>query len=519
MEVFSTRLRGSRSGVRARPPLRLLVLAGSASLIAAIPLVYLAVRIIDSGSEVFSDTIFRLRVLQLSLNSVSLVVAVTLTCLIIGTAVGVFLARFKFPGGRFWVLLAALPLAVPSYLAAYGWLTIFPGLQGFFASWFIMAAVCVPYVSLSVAAVLRDASADPEAVARTLGVGPISAFRLATWPRIRSAAVAGSLLVALYTLSDFGAVAMLRFQTLTWGVKSAYSSSFDRNQAALLAMILVMLAMLVVLAERKARHPTARQSGRRFSRQTLSRPRASVAISIMAASPIIGVLLPLLGLSLQFTNAETLRDTDFARLGSTLMTTVLLAVMGALVAVILALPIATLASRYRTKIVSLIESTGYIGHAIPGIVVGLALVFFSLAVIPFLYQSVAMLVFGYAVLFMSKSIGASRTGLEAVPSSLTDLAQTQGITATQAWRRITLRLAAPSVGVGALLVAIAILKELPATLLLRPTGISTLAVELWNRTSVLEYGAAAPYAALLVLLAAVPAFLLSGVRGVAREGT
>src|SRR5690606_15162 len=142
-----------------------------------------------------------------------------------------------------------LPLAVPSYLAAYGWMVIIPSFNGFFASWLVMTAVCVPYVILPVAAALRGASGDLEAVARTLGAGPLGAFRAATWPRVKPAATAGALLVALYTLSDFGAVSMLRFQTLTWGINSAYGASFDRNQAALLALVLVVLALTVVAAE------------------------------------------------------------------------------------------------------------------------------------------------------------------------------------------------------------------------------------------------------------------------------
>src|SRR5690606_17494355 len=104
-----------------------------------------------------------------------------------------------------------------------------------------------------------------------------------------------------------------------------------------------------------------------------------------------------------------------------------------------------------------------------------------------------------------------------VPQSLTGVSRTLGFSAAQTWWRVTARIAAPSIGVGALLVAIAVMKELPATLLLRPTGISTLSVELWRRTAVFEFGAAAPYAAALVLVAAVPALLLSGARGIAKE--
>ena len=502
---------------RVRPPLPLLVLAGTSAAVAVIPLGYLFVRGFEGGIDALVDSIFRGRVLHLTTNTIVLTILVTVTCLVIGTVVGVILARFKLPGGRLWLLLAALPLAVPSYIAAYGWLVLVPNFGGLFASWFVMSAVCIPYVSLPVAAVLQNSATDLEAVARTLGSSPIGAFKAATWPLIRPAASAGALLAALYTLSDFGAVSMLRFQTLTWGIKSAYSSIFDRNLAALLAMILVVLALVVVLFERRMREPVGPMSSKRIARRIPNNRDAFLAMSVLSVAPVFGVLIPIIGLAHQLFQAETVRRMEITQLAITLGTTVLLAASGALVAVVLAIPIATLAAKYRGKIVSTIESAGYLGNSLPGIVVGLALVFFALSAVPSLYQTFALLVFAYAVLYMSKSIGAIRSGLESVPESLVDLARTQGMTPFQTWYRVSFRIAAPSIGVGALLVAIAIIKEIPATLLLRPTGVSTLAVELWNRTSVLEYGSAAPYAALLLLVAAVPAFFLSGVRGTFRE--
>ncbi|MGB3373849.1 MAG: ABC transporter permease subunit [Microbacterium sp.] len=215
--------------------------------------------------------------------------------------------------------------------------------------------------------------------------------------------------------------------------------------------------------------------------------------------------------------AETVRALDLGRLAGAVGSTLALALVAATVTVAIALPIAALAARYRGRLVSVIESVGYLGHALPGIVVGLALVFFSLAVLPAFYQTAVVLVFAYAVLFLPKAIGSARSGIEAVPDGLGAVARTLGLTPAQTWWRVTARMAAPSIGVGALLVAIAVMKELPATLLLRPTGTTTLAVELWTRTEVSEFSAAAPYAAALVLVAAVPAFVLSGVRGVARE--
>lgn len=521
-ERRSTPAAASRSGPAQsapprRPPLWLVVSAVVAAAAAAIPLVYLLVRATESGAAAIIATLSRGRVLEYAANSLGLAAATTLTALVLGTAVAVVLTRMRVPFARTWLLISALPLAVPSYLAGYGWLVAFPALHGFVPSWLLLTAVTVPYVTLPVAAALRGASGDLEGVARTLGRGPLRAFFVATWPSVRPAAVAGSLLVALYALSDFGLVAMMRFPTLTWGINAAYSASFDRAQAATLALLLVVLALVVVAGERSARRQLPRAASRAVAPRSVGRGMLIALLPVVAVAPLVGVAVPLLGLLSRLIEAATLRDTDVPRLLEAVGTTVGVAIAAAALAILLALPIAALASRYRGRLVTAIESVGYLGHALPGIVVGLSLVFFALAVVPVLYQSVAVLVFAYAVLFMPKAIGTVRSGLADVPPRLVAVARTLGQSPVQAWWRVTVPLALPSVGVGALLVAIATMKELPATLLLRPTELQTLATELWNRTVVFEFGAAAPYAALLVLVAAVPAVILSGVRSGAKE--
>lgn len=499
----------------------LVVIAAVCAAAAAIPLGYLVVRTVDAGPAELADTLLRTRVLELTANSVLLAAAVTASCLILGVASAWVLTRGRLPAARAWLLISALPLAVPSYLAAYGWLVWLPSLSGFWASWFVLTAVCTPYVTLPVAAALRSRSGDLEAVARTLGRGPGGAFRAAIWPQIRPAAVAGALLVCLYTLSDFGLVSMLRYQTLTWGVYAAYRASFDRNQAALLALMLVVLALGVVVGERHARGQSSGVIGRGrppipASGRSAALPTALLA-GVLVVSPLVAVAVPVAGLTSRLLTAESLRAVDLPRLLGATGATLSLAVAGAAVAVLLALPIAALAARFRGRIVAAVESVGFLGHALPGIVVGLALVFFALAAVPTLYQSAVMLIFGYAVLFMPKAIGTMRSGFAAVPGPLRDVSRMLGLSAAATWWRVTARLTLPGIGVSALLVAISIMKELPATLLLRPTGVSTLATELWSRTTVLEYGAAAPYAGALVLLAAIPAVALSGFRSVAKE--
>ena len=499
-----------------RPPVALAVGAIAVAAVAVIPLAYLAVRSLEAGGAALA-ALLRPRVVELLVNSVMLAASVGIACLVLGTASGWVLARVRLPLRAAWLVLAALPLAVPSYLAAYGWLVAAPGLAGFWPSWLVLTMACTPYVTLPVAAALRSSSGELEAVARSLGRSALRVFLTVTWHRIAPAALAGVLLAMLYSLSDFGAVSMLRFQTLTWGIHSAYSSSFDRSLAALLSVALVLLALLVVVTERRLRRRVQAAPARSSSPSVPLGWQLTPLVGALVIVPLLGVLLPLASLLTRLLQAASLRDIDVERFLAATVATLGLGAAAALVTVLLALPVATLASRYSGGLSSAVESLSFIGQAVPGIVVGLSLVFFTLAVVPALYQGVAALVFAYAVLFLPRAIGSVRAGLALVPTRLLDVSRSLGAGGVASWVRVTLPLALPSVGVAACLVAISAAKELPATLMLRPTGISTLATELWGRTAVSEFGAAAPYAAMLVLVAAVPAVLLSGVASDARD--
>ena len=493
-------------------------LAIASLIVAAVPLVYLVVRVAELPLQEVIEILGRPRVAQLVWNTVGLGVAVSVTTVVLGVLIAVALTRADFALNRFLLVLTALPLAVPSYLASYGWLVVWPSLSGFWPSFILLTAVTVPYVALPVAARMRGLAGDHERVARTLGMGATGAFLRATWPQLRPAALAGGLLVFLYTISDFGLVAMLRFQTLTWGINAAYSAAFDRSQAAVLALLLVVLALVAVVGERRARAVTDVSRGRsRHLGPPLAPVYRRLLLAVVTLPPIVGVAIPLTGMALRLFQADTLRQADLGRLLEATAWTVIVAVLAAVAAVLLALPIAALAARYRTGTSRFLESAAYLSHGLPGIVVGLSLVFLGIRLVPALYQTTTLLVFAYAVLFMSKALGTTRSSIEGVTPDLVRVARSLGESAWGAWRKVTLPLAAPGIAIGALLVAIATMKELPATLLLRPTGMNTLATELWSRTIILEYGAAAPYAALLVAVAAIPAMLLSGVR-IDKEG-
>lgn len=492
------------------------IVAALAALVAVTPLVYLVVRTGSAGWETVWEILARPRTLQLSVASLGLATAVAGTCIAVGVPLAWLPTRTALPGGRLWLVVAALPLAVPSYVAAYTWLAAFPGIRGFFPAWMVLSLVSLPYVVLPVAAVLSQVDPAFDEVARTLGDGPLRSFRRTTAPLLWPAAAAGGLLTALYTLSDFGAVSLLRFDTFTRVIYTSYRAAFDRTSAAVLSLVLVALALVFVLLERamRSRHQQWRVgagAARRAQRIPLGPWRWPALAGVIAlfglAVAFPGVML--VRLMLQSQRFEADPGAWLAATGNTVQA----AGIGAVVALALALPIGVLAARHSDRVTKSIESAAFISHALPGVVVGLSLVYLGLSIAPALYQTLAMLGFAYAVLFLSNAIGSIRSATAQVSRNLEDVARTLGDRPTTTWWRVTARLSAPGILAGALLVLVTAMKELPATLMLRPTGFETLATEMWTFTTVGSFSQAAPYAFGLVVLAAIPAFLLARLTG------
>jgi iron(III) transport system permease protein len=200
---------------------------------------------------------------------------------------------------------------------------------------------------------------------------------------------------------------------------------------------------------------------------------------------------------------------DLVRLFATTGTTLGLAAAAAVVTTAMALPTGWLAVRARGRIPTLLERSTYLGSSVPGIVVALALVTLSIRATPWIYQTVPVLLAGYAILFLPRAIVTVRAAVEQSPPLYDDVAASLGASAPDRLRRVTLPLLAPGIGAGAALVFLAVVTELTATLLLAPTGTTTLATAFWSASSALEYGGAAPYAVVMVLLSAPATVLLS----------
>jgi len=488
----------------------LLTLAALLSLFfVALPLYYLFRRALESDFESLRLVIFRAKTLEVLLTTVSLVTSVATLATLIGFAIAWFLYSVKLPMANLLRALAILPIAIPSYVFTYSWLSLdlFPG--GFLAAVIVLTLSTAPYVVLAAMAALRRIDSSQIDVAQTLGLNQFQILFRITLPQVRNALSAGALLVALYVLSDFGAVSLLGVDTFTRAIQNTYQGSFDRSSAAVLALMLVSVSALVISIEtstrRRSRLVKSSVAITRQPDQIERRKVQVIATSFISIYLLAALVAPLAVLVFRFIDRP--EAVDFAKLIAAAFSTVLVSSLGAMIALALALPVAILALR-TSPLGKVAERGVLLVNALPGIVMGLALVAFG-SDLPWIYQTVGLLALSYSILFLARSVGTIRNSLARVPENLTEIAATLGQPRSRVFYRVTLPLAAPGILTGTLLVFLSAMKELPATLMLRPTGFETLATEIWNNTAIFRFSEAAPYALLLVVIAAIPTFLIS----------
>ena len=478
------------------------------ALAAAAPLFYVVDGTVRTGWSTARDLIFRPRVGELMSNTVWLCVLCTLACVVLGTAAAFAVERTDLPLRRIWAVLFVAPLAVPAFVNAYAWVALRPGMDGVGGAVLITTLSYFPFVYLPVAAVLRTLDPALEETAAALGKGPVAVFARVVLPQLRPALLGGALLVALHTLAEFGALQMLRFPTFTTAILQQYQSSFNGSAATSLAAVLVLLCLTLVTIEvlLRGRARYARVGSGVARRRSPSRLRAFrwPAFAAAVSLTVLAVGVPLYSVTRWLVRGGPY---DVAPLVDAAVTTLQLAGLGALVTVLIAFPVAWLAVRHRSWVSTSLERSLYVSSALPGVVVALALVTFSIRWAYGVYQTTALVVVAYAVLFLPRALVNLRAGIAQAPPELDEASKALGQSPLRTFLRVTLPLTAPSVAAGTAFVFLAASTELTATLLLAPTGTHTLATEFWTYGDSVDYGGAAPYAALLIV-ASIPMTLV-----------
>jgi iron(III) transport system permease protein len=237
-----------------------------------------------------------------------------------------------------------------------------------------------------------------------------------------------------------------------------------------------------------------------------------VAAALLAGVGVLALGVPALNL-LRRLAAGVSRPGSLPEIATAAANSLTFAAAGAALTMLLALPVGLLVARVPGPLSSVVERLGYLTHALPGVVIGLSLVFFGVNVAYPLYQTRWLLTLAYAALFLPLAVAAVSAAAGQAPPVLEEVARSLGRSPARVFATVTVPLTVPGIAAGAALVFLTCMKELPATLLLRPTGMDTLATELWTHTTVAAYAAAAPYAALLVALSAIPTWFLAARTG------
>ena len=483
--------------------------------------------------------------------------------IVIGTGCAWLVSAYAFPGRRFfdWALL--LPLAMPTYIVAFAYLDLLhplgpvqsalrallgidsprdfrlPDLRSLPGCIALMALVLYPYVYLSARAMFATQAAGLIEAARTLGVGGAALFRKVALPLARPAVAVGAALVLLETLNDIGASEFLGVKTLTVAVYSTWITRSDLPGAAQIALAMLAVVLMLLALERHGRRRQRYASVHRprpIRTQRLRGARALLATAACALPVLLGFVAPALSLSVDAW--ERLRGAGVSpQLVDSAWNTLkigLLVVATALVAgLALAWSLRLGQLARRASVPALALRAGSLGYALPGTVLAIALLtpmaWFDDAAAALvaalggtpqalLMGSTAALVLACSLRFLAIASGGIDAGLSRIPLSLDQAARSLGAGAGRSLVRVHLPLLRPAMAAAAMLICVDAMKELPATLLLRPLGFETLATWLYAEAArgTYEEGAVAAW---LIVLIGLPAVLVLARAGFAPTAT
>ncbi|MFM9920384.1 ABC transporter permease [Lacisediminihabitans sp. H27-G8] len=497
--------------LRQRTPGAIIAMAAGVSLLGLVPLGYVAVTAILTGGPTLSALIFRARVGELLANTAGLVLVTVPLCALVGVAAAWLVERTRLAGSRAFAILLVVPLAIPAFVNSYGWVSAVPSLNGLWSGVLVAGLSYFPLVYLPTVAALRRLDPAVEESARSLGVAPIGVFFRVVLPQLRLPILGGSLIIGLHLLSEYGAFALIRFDTFTTAIVDQFRSTFNGPAANALAGVLVLCCLVLLVGESGARGGAryariGSGSARPAERSSLGRwaPAAYLFLGLLVA---LSVAVPFASVGRWLVSGGLAAWTDRYLL-TALGQTIGYGLIGAVATCLLAFPIALLAVRFPSRVTRILESINYVTSSLPGLVTALAFVTVAIRLVPALYQTAALVIVVYLLMFLPRAIVNLRSGLAQVPPGLEEAARSLGRPPLLAFFTVTLRFVMPSALAGSALVFLGIVTELTSTLLLAPNGTRTLAIQFWSRVNDIDYVGAAPYASLMILLSLPVTYLL-----------
>jgi iron(III) transport system permease protein len=486
-------------------------------------------------------------------RTLGLMAGVGVLTLVIGTGTAWLVTMYRFPGRRFFQWLLLLPLAIPTYIIAYAYLEMldysgslqtalratfgwhsakdywFPDIRSLWGAILVMSAVLYPYVYITARASFIAQSVCVLEVSRTLGRNAAETFWQVALPLARPALAAGVALALMETLNDIGAVEFFGVRTLTVAV---YDTWLDRNSlagAAQIACVMLIFVAGLLLAERALRakrrfhHTTGKY--RDLPEDTLSGARGALA-SLACALPILfGFVLP--SLALMHDAARHIAAGLEPEFWKSALNSLMFAGAAAVLCVGFAVVLAYARRQTRSQLIQMASVVPAISYAVPGTVLAIGLLIplagldnavdgamrslFGISTGLLLSGTAFAIVLAYTIRFLAASLGAVEAGLSKISRNIDAAGRTLGATVSEMLFRVHLPLLRPALGAAALIVFVDSMKELPATLLLRPFNFDTLSTQVFTLVSLYRYEEAGLSALSIVAVSMAPVLLLHGI--------
>ncbi|ABR50699.1 binding-protein-dependent transport systems inner membrane component [Alkaliphilus metalliredigens QYMF] len=510
------------------PGMGLFVFGLCIAVIMAIPIVYVIWRSLFAGIDRWQRLLDE-RIPQLLWNTLSLAGAVTVSTMIIGVSLAWIVIRTDIPGKKAWRWLLAMPLTVPPYVGAVTYIIVFGrsgwardlwqstpwlvnalgdysiNIYSFGGVFLVLTMFTYPYVYLIASASLRKMNRNYEEAAYSQGMSTSEVFWKVNLPLLRPAIGAGGILVSLYVLGDFGTIAMLRYVTFTAAIYFQ-RASFDTASAAVLSLVLILLTVAILWIESKTRRKNKYYQTSNTYRKPLTlklgkwKPFVLFYVSVVF---FVSVILPI-GVLVYWSRIGIRMGALDGRFFGFAINSLKVSGFAALLCMLFSMPIIYLKGRYPSLITKVIEKLSYAGYALPGVIVALGFVFIFNNHLPRLYGTFYIVALAFVVRFLPQAMQAGEASLSLISPRIDEAARSLGYPPWKVMLKVILPNMLPGVLAGGALVFVSAIKELPATLMLRPPNFDTLAVRVYFEASESIYHLAAPAALLIVLVSVVP---------------
>ena len=462
-------------------------------------------------------------------NTLALFFTVIFSSLFLGLLISILTVRYEFPGSKILFSLTILPLVIPSYIGALTYVSAFSpkglfvdmfskygvseiiGIEGFVGSWIVLTLFTYPYVQLICSSALRNLDSTVEDAARSLGVKKIKMYTKVVIPRLKKPIIYSSLLVGLYVISDFGAVSLMKYGTMTKAIYSYYVININGDPVIFYSTILILLALIISFAQRGSElSRSAKVSGtpREITKIKLSQKNKILVLTFFGIVIFFSLLLPVGVLSYWLIRGLANGNSVSGAL-SGVVGSLTAASVTSVFAMVIATPIVVMISQYRSKFGDLFEKVTLTLYGLPHIAVGISMLFITIKIFPAIYQTFTTLIISYLIVFLPQAVGGGQASMEQVKLSYIEASSGLGLSKLDTFFKVTFPLIYRGLIAGAALVFLSTMKELPQTLLLRPTGFSTMAVDIWSYASEALFTQAAFSAFILLAISAFPTYILS----------